>query len=43
MRPWLIGAAFLLWKWGKALILYSLYGVSAGEVLSGLRLCPQQC
>lgn len=43
--PWLFfkPAAFLLWEWGKALIVCSLYGVLAAAVLSGLRPCLQQC
>ena len=43
--PWLFfkPTACLLWYWGKALILYSLYDAVAGVVLSGVRACLYQC
>ena len=39
LLPWLFfkSAALLLWVWGKTLVLYSLYAVLAGVVLSGIR------
>ena len=43
--PWLFfePTAVLLLEWCKALIVYSLYGVLAAVVLSGVRSCLQQC
>ncbi|MCY3758309.1 MAG: type IV secretion system protein, partial [Acidobacteria bacterium] len=43
--PWLFfqPGALLLWVWGKTLVLYWLYGVLCGAVLSGLRACLEQC
>ncbi|MYC82117.1 MAG: hypothetical protein F4X19_08505 [Acidobacteria bacterium] len=43
--PWLFfkPTALLLLEWCKALIVFSLYGVLAAVVLSGVRSCLQQC
>ena len=43
--PWVIfkPTALLLSEWYKALIVFSLYGVLAAVVLSGVRSCLQQC